>query len=59
MVNRQMIAILVCPACRGILQFDEEASKLNCLPCELSYPVINDIPVMLVDKAKPLVVAKE
>jgi uncharacterized protein YbaR (Trm112 family) len=59
MITQQLMEILVCPACRGTLQFDEEAAQLNCLPCELSYPVIHDIPVMLVEKAAPLVVSKE
>ncbi len=56
MVNKQMIAALVCPACRGALQFDEAAARLNCRPCGLSYPLVNGIPVMLVEKAEPLVV---
>lgn len=57
-INKQMIAILVCPACKGSLEFDEPAARLNCVPCELSYLVINDIPVMVVDKAEPLAAAK-
>lgn len=49
-----LLAILVCPVCRTRLAVDEDAAELVCAPCALAYPVREDIPVMLVDEARPL-----
>lgn len=59
MVSSEMISILVCPACLGELSYDTSARRLNCSACALSYPVVNDVPVMLVDKAERLPRTKE
>jgi uncharacterized protein YbaR (Trm112 family) len=50
----QLLAILVCPRCRGELEYREPESALVCHACELRYPVRDDIPIMLVDEATPL-----
>jgi uncharacterized protein YbaR (Trm112 family) len=50
----QLLAILVCPRCRGELEYREHESSLICASCALRYPVRDDIPIMLVDEAKPL-----
>ena len=47
-------AVLACPKCRGELQFHEEKGEIHCLACRLVYPIKDDIPVMLIDEAKPL-----
>ena len=45
-----LLAIIVCPDCRGALEpVDEE---LVCQSCGLAYPVRDDIPVLLVDEAR-------
>ncbi|MCX5766578.1 MAG: Trm112 family protein [Gemmatimonadetes bacterium] len=49
-----LLAILVCPKCKGPLAYREADSALDCLACALRYPVRDDIPVMLIDEAKPL-----
>jgi len=49
-----LLEILVCPQCRATLAVDDEASELVCSSCALAYPVRADIPVMLVDEARPL-----
>ena len=46
--------ILVCPKCRGDLRFHEDRAEIHCLTCRLSYPIVDDIPVMLIDEARPL-----
>ena len=58
MVSSEMISILVCPACLRELSYDESARRLDCTSCALSYPIVNDVPVMLVDKAERLPRAK-
>ena len=53
-VSPQLLAILVCPKCRGELEYRERESSLLCHACALRYPVRDDIPVMLIDEATPL-----
>lgn len=50
----QLLDILVCPRCKGALDYREAESALVCGRCALRYPVRDDIPVMLVDEATPL-----
>jgi uncharacterized protein YbaR (Trm112 family) len=50
----QLLAILVCPKCRGELEYREAESRLLCQSCRLAYPIRDDIPVMLIDEATPL-----
>ena len=46
--------ILACPKCKGELEFREQEKKIVCRACRLVYRIEGDIPVMLVDEAKPL-----
>lgn len=53
-LSPQLLEILVCPKCKGPLEYRESEHVLICASCRLSYPVRDDIPVMLIDEAKPL-----
>ena len=53
-VDAQLLEILVCPKCKGELEYRESESVLICRACSLSYPVRDDIPIMLIDEATPL-----
>jgi uncharacterized protein len=53
-VSPQLLAILVCPKCKGELEYRAGESSLICHTCKLRYPVKDDIPIMLIDEAKPL-----
>ncbi|HET7459481.1 MAG TPA: Trm112 family protein [Gemmatimonadaceae bacterium] len=53
-LSPQLLAILVCPRCKGALEYHEEDSSLVCPACALRYPVRDDIPIMLTDEATPL-----
>lgn len=53
-VPRQLLEILVCPKCRGELEYRESESELLCHQCRLKYPVRDGIPIMLIDEATPL-----
>jgi uncharacterized protein YbaR (Trm112 family) len=53
-LSAQLLAILVCPKCKGELEYREAESSLVCPRCALRYPVREDIPIMLVDEASPL-----
>ena len=50
----RLLEILVCPRCKGALDYHEHESVLDCAACKLRYTVRDGIPVMLVDEATPL-----
>ena len=45
---------LVCPKCKGKLDYEEQPERLACQGCSLAYRVDNDVPVLLVDEAENL-----
>jgi uncharacterized protein YbaR (Trm112 family) len=51
-LSPELLSILVCPACKGDLAYDERAGTLTCAACRLRFKVVDDIPVMLVDEAE-------
>lgn len=48
-LDPDMLKLLVCPACRGVLT--EAENSLNCPICAVNYPVRDGIPIMLVEEA--------
>ncbi len=54
MISQELLEILVCPVCKGELQYDREGERLNCHACRLSYPIKDDIPIMLPEEAQSL-----
>lgn len=55
MLDQRLLDILVCPGCKGELEYRTEGEEmLICRSCELGYPVRNGIPVMLMDDAVPV-----
>ena len=53
-LSAELLAILVCPACKGDLAYDTAAGTLTCSACRLRYKVVDDIPVMLVEEAEKI-----
>ena len=53
-MDARLLDILVCPICKANLNYQKEAAELVCGPCKLAYPIRDDIPIMLVDEARPL-----
>ncbi len=53
-MDPRLLDILVCPVCKGPLDFHKANQELVCRPCRLAYPVREDIPVMLEGEARPL-----
>jgi len=53
-VSPELLAILVCPKCKGELEYREAESSLVCPTCRLRYPIRDGIPIMLIDEATPL-----
>jgi uncharacterized protein len=54
MVDPRLLEILVCPKCKGDLEYREKESQLICNKCRLRYEIRDGIPIMLIDEAKPL-----
>lgn len=53
-IAESLKALLVCPQCKGPLEFHDERAEIVCRACARVYPVRDDIPVMLISEAKPL-----
>jgi len=53
-VSQELLEILVCPKCKGEIQLNEKEDGLACKACALLYEIKDDIPIMLIDEAKPL-----
>ena len=53
-MDARLLEILVCPVCKGPLDYRKTEQELVCKPCKLAYPIRDDIPVMLEDEARAL-----
>jgi uncharacterized protein YbaR (Trm112 family) len=53
-IDKELLDILACPKCKGDLKLTKEGDGLTCSACKLLYEVKDDIPIMLIDEAKPL-----
>lgn len=53
-MDKKLLEILVCPICKGSLQYDKARQELICKADRLAYPIRDDIPVMLEEEARPL-----
>ena len=53
-MNKDLLDILICPKSGGTLEYNEENKELICKESNLAYPVIDGIPIMLVDKARKI-----
>jgi uncharacterized protein len=53
-MDARLLEILVCPLCKGPLDYRKEKAELVCKPCRLGFPIKDDIPIMLEDEARQL-----
>ena len=53
-MNKNLLALLVCPICKGKLHFDKKQQELICPVDRLAFPIQDDIPVMLEVEARKL-----
>ena len=58
MVSKELLDILACPQCKGPVHLNDQQDGLVCESCKLVYEIRDDIPIMLIDEAKPLVDGK-
>ncbi|CAK8722707.1 MAG: hypothetical protein CDV28_11332 [Candidatus Electronema aureum] len=57
MISQKLLEIIACPKCKGQVQLSETQDGLICTVCQLVYEIRDDIPIMLIDEAKPLIQA--
>jgi uncharacterized protein YbaR (Trm112 family) len=50
----KLLEKLVCPKCRGKLEYLADKDRLVCGQCQLAYRIKDNIPVLLVDEAEKL-----
>ncbi|MEM5786098.1 MAG: Trm112 family protein [Syntrophobacteraceae bacterium] len=53
-ISKDLLDILACPKCKGAVRLNQEQTGLVCEQCKLLYEIRDDIPIMLIDEAKPL-----
>lgn len=52
-LDERLLEVLVCPQCRGELEYREDEQSLLCHACHLRYNIRDGIPAMLIDEAEP------
>lgn len=50
MINKELLDILACPACKADVKL--EGDRIVCTKCGRRYPIKDDIPIMLIDEAE-------
>ncbi len=53
-ISKELLEILACPKCKGELRLNPTEDGLICDRCRLLYEIREEIPIMLIDEAKPL-----
>ena len=51
-IDKNLLAILVCPRCKGKLDYDPQAEELLCRADRLAFPIQDEIPIMLESEAR-------
>ena len=49
MIDAKLLALLACPACQGDVELKD--NRIICIKCHRIYPIVDGIPVLLVDPA--------
>jgi len=53
-VDPRLLEILACPMCRTEVTPTADGTGLVCRSCRRRYPIVDDIPIMLVEEATVL-----
>jgi uncharacterized protein YbaR (Trm112 family) len=53
-MDAKLLEILVCPLCKGPLDYLKESQELVCKADRLAFPIRDGIPVMLDEEARAL-----
>jgi len=52
MVDKKLLDMLACPRCKGGIR--EKGMFILCKSCDLAFPVLDDVPDMIIEEAWPL-----
>jgi uncharacterized protein YbaR (Trm112 family) len=50
----ELLEILACPKCKGDIHLNSSQDGLVCENCQLMYEIRDDIPIMLIEEARPI-----
>ena len=50
-IDPELLSMLACPVCRAAVEPTPEGTALLCRACRRRYPIVDDIPVLLVEEA--------
>lgn len=53
-MEKKFLDILVCPVCKGALEYKQELQELWCRQSKLAFPIKDGIPYMLETEARAL-----
>ena len=53
-ISKELLEILACPKCKGEVRLNPAEDGLICDRCRLLYEIREEIPIMLIDEAKPI-----
>ena len=52
MISKELLEVLACPKCKQRLRLSDDGKWLICETDRLRYPIVDGIPVMLVEEAE-------
>lgn len=53
-MDHRLLELLVCPICKGPLDYQREAGELVCVPDRLAFPIRDGMALMVEGDARPL-----
>jgi hypothetical protein len=53
-LSKELLEVLACPKCKGVLEYRKDEQKLICNKCKLAYHIEDGIPIMLIEEAEKL-----
>jgi uncharacterized protein len=51
-ISRELLEVLACPKCKQKIELSEDGQALLCRSDRLRYPIVDGIPVMLIEEAE-------
>ncbi len=54
MIKKELLEVIACPKCKGELLYNQNKNILICGTCKLVYLIEDDIPILLIENARPL-----
>ena len=50
-ITEEFVEMMICPACQSKVHLREDGGAIKCAGCRRVYPIEDDMPMMLPDKA--------